>query len=346
MHSLRTPSRRWLATVPVVVSLAAACGSDTPVLPALSTAVHDSAWTAWKKSRATFVITPGRPLSYSGLHWLKSGANTIGADTRNTVVLPGRAVPKTVGTLVREGPNVRFEPAIGAIVTIDSQPAMAGHLRADVDSGGASRVEVGSAGFRIMRRVDSVGVRTWDGDRATPEAAAKTIAPLAYYPLDASWRIAGTLLRLSKPDTLAVPTSAGIPEVHIVVGQVNATVGGKPVSLIAFTGTGPTDLYFTFSDETSGDETYGFRFLHSALDTLTNVVALDFNFAYNPDCAFSGFTTCPLPPSENRIPVRIPAGEKIVQHVDGDSAHVARANALSAKVKAGVPTGTKASVRP
>lgn len=349
MHSSRTLRRRWIATLPVVVvavAVVAACSGDAPKLPELSTDSHTLAWTAWKTSRATWLITPGRPLSYSGLHWLRQGANTIGGDSSNAVRLPGRNVPKTLGALIREGPNVRFEPAAGVAATIDSQPAVAGHLRADVDSGGASRVEVGSAGFRIMRRVDSVGVRTWDADRSTADAAAKTILPLTYYPLDPSWRVAGTLMRLSKPDTLAVPTSAGIPEVHIVVGQVKATVGGKPVRLIAFTGNGPTDLYFTFSDETSGDETYGFRFLHAAVDTLTNVVALDFNFAYNPDCAFSGFTTCPLPPTENRIPVRIPAGEKIVQHVDGDTTHVARANALTAKVKAGVPAGAKASVKP
>lgn len=341
MPSSRISRHRWVAALPVVLAAAAACGVDKPTLSPITDTAHDSAWTAWKGTRAKFVITPGRPLSYTGIRWLKPGPNTIGSDTTSDVRLPGRDVPALLGTLTREGANVRFDPAPGVAVTIDSQPAVAGHLRADVDSGGASRVETGSAGFRVLRRVDSVGVRTWDADRVTPDAAAKAIAPLAYYPRDLAWRIPGKLVKLAKPDTQAVPTSSGIPEVHVIVGRVTATIAGSPVSLTAFTGTGPTDLYFTFSDETSGEETYGFRFLHAALDTTSNVVTLDFNFAYNPDCAFSGFTTCPLPPTENRIPVKIPAGEKIVQHIDGDSSHVTRAKALTAKVKAGVPAGMK-----
>jgi uncharacterized protein (DUF1684 family) len=88
------------------------------------------------------------------------------------------------------------------------------------------------------------------------------------------------------------------------------------VSLTAFAGSKPNDLFLSFSDETSGEETYGFRFLHAALDTVTKVVSLDFNYAYNPECAFSKFTTCPLPPEGNRIPVRIPAGEKVVKHLN------------------------------
>ena len=37
---------------------------------------------------------------------------------------------------------------------------------------------------------------------------------------------------------------------------------------------------------------------------------LDLNRAYNPPCAFSQFTTCPLPPRQNILKVRIEAGEK------------------------------------
>ncbi|MGH8193295.1 MAG: DUF1684 domain-containing protein, partial [Woeseiaceae bacterium] len=37
---------------------------------------------------------------------------------------------------------------------------------------------------------------------------------------------------------------------------------------------------------------------------------IDFNKAYNPPCVFSNFATCPLPPAQNRLPLRITAGEK------------------------------------
>ena len=78
--------------------------------------------------------------------------------------------------------------------------------------------------------------------------------------------------------------------------------------------TAPKRLWFIFRDGTSGKETYETaRFLYSDLrDDGTTV--LDFNQAYNPPCAFNPFTTCPLPLSENRLKVRIPAGEKAYAH--------------------------------
>jgi len=301
--------------LPLGIAMAAACIGE-PRLPPISAADHAAEWQKWRDARAKFLVTPGRPQSYTGLTWIHDGAVTIGGDSSNAVVLKGSNVPAHLGTLTRSGRRVRFEPLPGVAVTIDSLPAVAGWLRTDGDSGGASRVNVGSAGFRILRRVDSIGVRMWDADLASPEAIAKSLAPLEYFPLQPEWRLPGRFTRAARPETLAVPTVTGVREEYIYVGRVKARVGGTRVDLTAFATSKKNDLYFSFSDETGGEETYGFRFLHAALDTLTNIVTLDFNQAYNPDCAFSKFTTCPLPPDGNRIGVRIPAGEKVARHLD------------------------------
>src|SRR5206468_12716298 len=64
------------------------------------------------------------------------------------------------------------------------------------------------------------------------------------------------------------------------------------------------------SDLTAGKETYpAGRFLYSAMPRDGEVV-LDFNKAYSPPCAFTDYATCPLPPPQNRLPVRVEAGEK------------------------------------
>ena len=68
-------------------------------------------------------------------------------------------------------------------------------------------------------------------------------------------------------------------------------------------------LWFIFRDLTSGSETYpAARFLYADAPQ-DGWTVLDFNMAYNPPCAFNPHTTCPLPPRENRLPVRIEAGE-------------------------------------
>jgi uncharacterized protein (DUF1684 family) len=71
----------------------------------------------------------------------------------------------------------------------------------------------------------------------------------------------------------------------------------------------PNELFFIFRDPTAGKETYASgRFLDAELGK-DGAVVLDFNKAYNPPCAFTPYATCPLPPKENRLAVRIEAGE-------------------------------------
>jgi len=330
-----------------VTTVLGACSAE-PKLASISAESHAASWQEWKGKRTAFLSTPGRPMSYTSLTWLHEGPTTVGSDPASGIRLIGRDVPPTIGTLVRTGHEVRFEPAKRAAVTIDSVPATAVVLRTD-NTPKPSVVSVGTAGFRIMERVDSLGVRTWDADRVTPDMIAKQIGPLEYFAIDSAWRIPGILSRLAKPDTVAVPTSSGVAEVHIILGVVRTKIAGKEYALTAYAGNSPTDLFFTFSDETSGEETYGFRFLHAAIDTTarlsdstTRLVALDFNFAYNPDCAFSAFTTCPLPPDENRIGVRIPVGERAVKYLN-DSSATERAQRMREKVGTATPTATPAA---
>lgn len=306
-------ARRWVPLVfvlPLAAAILAGCDGDVAV-PPISEADYQTAYDKFLQTRSAVLVTAGKPNSFTGLRWLKQGVTTIGSDTTNTVVLVGRDVPARVGTLTRSGFTVRFDPAPGVKALIDSVPAVGRDLATDVGPAPASRVDIGTAGFRIVKRVDSIGVRMWDADRATMNG----LEPLAYFPRDPAWRIGGKFTKRAKPDTLAVATSSGVAEEHIDVGTVAAKVDGKLYELTAYAGNGPTDLFITFSDATSGEETYGFRFLHAALDTVTNVAVVDFNLSYNPDCAFSAYTTCPLPPSNNRMKARITAGEKIARHI-------------------------------
>ena len=74
------------------------------------------------------------------------------------------------------------------------------------------------------------------------------------------------------------------------------------------------ELFFIFRDQTAGKETYGSgRFLYTALPR-DGKVELDFNKAENPPCAFTPYATCPLPPKQNVLPIRIEAGELAPAH--------------------------------
>ena len=298
-----------LAAVVIVVGVSAIAFRTARDRTGYSTARRDTAeyraeWEAWTNKRTKALLTPGRPLSYTALAWLHPGRNTIGASAKSDVHLVGRDVPPTVGTLIRRGDEIRFEPAVGVAVTIDSVPATPMILRTDADSL-PSQVRVGSAGFRIAKRVDSIGVRAWDAEHP----ALRSFKGLSRFPLDQRWRVAGRFTPLRVRRKFASPTESGVAEEYTIVGSVDATVDGTPYTLTAYDG-GKNQLFITFADASSGEETYGFRFVRANVDSATNSVVLDFNFAYNPDCAFSRFTTCPLPPPENRIRTKVLAGER------------------------------------
>lgn len=97
-------------------------------------------------------------------------------------------------------------------------------------------------------------------------------------------------------------------------GKLQFTLKGKPYSLDVVADEGDDELFVIMKDGTSGKETYAasrFLVVKAPKDLHKSaIVEVDFNKAYNPPCAFSDFTTCPLPPSQNQLAVRIEAGEK------------------------------------
>ena len=110
-------------------------------------------------------------------------------------------------------------------------------------------------------------------------------------------------------------------------GSVALAVAGKELRMTAIDY--DDQLWFVFRDLTSGDETYpAARFLYAEPPGPDGWTTVDFNRAYNPPCAFNPHTTCPLPPPENRLPVRIEAGELNYagKEPSGDSALEATAN--------------------
>ena len=73
-------------------------------------------------------------------------------------------------------------------------------------------------------------------------------------------------------------------------------------------------LFLPFTDLTSGDGSYGGgRFLDTTIPKGDTIV-LDFNKAYNPYCAYNSAYSCPIPPKENDLLVRVEAGVKAFEH--------------------------------
>jgi uncharacterized protein (DUF1684 family) len=140
------------------------------------------------------------------------------------------------------------------------------------------------------------------------------LLPLAYFPVDPAYNVPAELKPSPESPTLMMPTSTGTLEAMRRVGQLEFTLHGKPLKLTAFvaaTAPNADRLFLPFSDLTSGTETYPAGRYLDLTRSPTGLYEVDFNYAYNPFCYFNVTYVCPIPPPENRLDVRIEAGEKI-----------------------------------
>ena len=102
----------------------------------------------------------------------------------------------------------------------------------------------------------------------------------------------------------------GMVEAMANPGRLSFEKDGKTYTLEAVD-EGDGQLFLIIADRTSGHDTYAAsRFLYAAPAGEDGTTVLDFNRAYNPPCAFTAFSTCPMPPPENRLDLAVTAGEK------------------------------------
>jgi uncharacterized protein len=162
--------------------------------------------------------------------------------------------------------------------------------------------------------------RQFRTDPETPLRAADvpTFRGLEYWPPDPSYRLAGPIRRDARPRRFTILSTTGKPRPCETYGSVAFDLGGKRCTLEIYrlldTGAAPgvLGLFLPFTDLTTGRETYpAGRYVDLAGPDLGPYV-LDFNRAYNPSCAYGAPEryACPVTPAENRLPVRIEAGER------------------------------------
>jgi len=270
-------------------------------------AAADAEWVkqveAWRAKHEADYTRDYVPLA--GLGFLKDGVNTAGSGTSSQVVLP-RRLPASVGRFVNQGGRVTFEPTAGASVTLNGKSVEKPiALRSDGDSDGPDRLGIGDVSFWVHTSGDRVAIRIHDPQ----STVAKAFAGYRWFPIDEKYRVVGRFIKDAAPREVKIPTLVGDYDLYRTEGVVEFTLLGQTVRMRPMT-TRPGRLYFIFRDGTSGKETYeAARFLYSDLSA-DGTTVLDFNQAYNPPCSFNPYTTCPIPPAENRPTVRILAGER------------------------------------
>ena len=149
-----------------------------------------------------------------------------------------------------------------------------------------------------------------------PAADREAFTGLPYYPVDPIFRFEARVLEPyagDEPSNFQIPTSDGKLRAAHRAGILAFELGGEGHALTAYTfdGGDEASLFVPFLDPGSGTETYGAgRYLDLEPED-DGTYTLDFNLAYHPSCVYDMRFSCPLTPRENRLPIRIQAGERL-----------------------------------
>ena len=240
-------------------------------------------------------------LTVSGLFWLKEGMNRAGANQSNEIVLPRG--PADLGAFEVHDAKTTFRAAPGVVVKLNGQLAGAViPLKSDAE-GKPDRIQFDAFTMFVIHRGERDGIRLKD----TESESRKDFTGLHWFPVKENYRVVAKFVPYQPPKILTIPNILGETEQDTSPGYVLFTLNGQSLQLDPVVE--DDQLFFIFRDLTSGKGTYpAGRFLYTDLPE-NGEVLMDFNQAQNPPCAFTAYATCPLPPKQNRLPVRIEAGE-------------------------------------
>lgn len=262
----------------------------------------------WRAKRVENLKKDNGWLNLAGLYWLKQGENTFGTNPGNDIVFPKGKGPGTIGNFILSDSTITIKVAPGVEVKTNGKPVKEMVLKDDA-SGDPTVLELGFLRWFVIQRGDRFGIRL----RNLDADLVKEFKGTEVYPIDEDWKFNATFVKYDPPKTLSIPTIVGTVEEDPCPGALLFDKDGKSYKLDAIK---EGDSFFIiFADETSGEETYGAgRFLYTSLPDSAGRVILDFNKAYNPPCAFTPYATCPLPPKQNYLKMKITAGEKKYGH--------------------------------
>jgi len=242
-------------------------------------------------------------LKLAGLFWLKPGANSFGSNPQNDIVLPAPA-PDKAGIFFLEGNQVRVEAARNSELTCKGEKVSKKVLQADMDDD-PDFLQLSDLTLLVIKRGEKLLIRVWDQDYHSHQQ----FEGLKHYDYNPQFRIEARFVAYAKPKVLKIDDVIDIIHEIPHQGAVLFRLGGRDHQLEAMLG--DDYMFLNFRDLTNGETTYpGGRFLVADLPKMGKVT-VDFNDAYNPPCAYTDFATCPLPPLQNRLPLRIEAGEKL-----------------------------------
>ena len=260
----------------------------------------------WDQKRIERLKAEDGWLNLVGRTWLKPGENKFGSAKDNDVVIESNKVPDYMGVFIFQDSTVTMRVNDGVEVLFNGTPVkemlMIGDTKKEM-----TVFQYGSIKWNLIVRNELYGIRFRDLE----SEIVKNFEGIERFPVDEGWRISADFEAYNPPKKISVPNILGQVDEELSPGAVVFTKDNQTYRIETIDA--GDRLWLIFADGTSGEETYGGgRFLYTAskADSAGKII-VDFNKAYNPPCVITKFATCPLPPKENYIKLRVTAGEKM-----------------------------------
>jgi uncharacterized protein len=286
--------------------------------PACQAVPQEAEWrkanAEWRETYQKDLLKPDGWLSLAGLEWLEAGDNTVGASSDNRIRLG--TGPAHLMVLHLEAEAVTLQPPPGGFskdLMVNGEPAKVQPLTAEGNKDKLSpHITIGTLNVYVIRREKRFALRIKDSQ----SAGITGFHGLKWFVADPSYRVTAKWIPYLPAKKLMLTTLVGTSYEQPVPGAAEFVLKGK-IYRIEPVVEDPVvpKLFFILRDTTSKSSTYGAcRFLYTGFPTngveKPGELVLDFNRLENPPCAYTPYSTCPLPPPGNRLPIALPVGEK------------------------------------
>jgi uncharacterized protein (DUF1684 family) len=257
----------------------------------------------WKIKRTAELTGEDGWLNLAGLFWMEARSPYL-EEVNSTLGFAEKAGSATLGKFEIGQDSVWF---VGTNLLTQEKNSLSEPNRTLVFP-----TEYGSGGvyyknwkWTIIQRGGNYALRLRDLSHSN----LQEFTPTPTFDYNSTFRFPAKLIPLFN-QTMDIPNVLGQVISWKVIGVLQFEYEGKGFELLVLDELGK--LFVLFSDETSAQQTYPTgRYLYVNPPDIKGMTLLDFNYAYNPPCAYTEFATCPIPPKSNRLPFAVHAGEKV-----------------------------------
>ena len=260
----------------------------------------------WRVERLGQLQAPYAWPSVIGLHTMKSDTTSFGSTADNDLIVKGNA-PAVMGMIRYEDDQYYLKmPEAKDATVAETQVQSEITLLTDKQENGPTMVSWESYQWHLIERGEQAYLRMKD----TLSEYRSNLTSIPNYPINSKWNVPAQFTTSDSSDRIVYDNILDMTFNHAFAGYLNFEIDGQDYQLKAMDY--DADSYFVIiSDLTTGFETYdGGRYVYPKKADTNGQTYIDFNQAMNPPCVFTPYATCPLPPADNHIDLKVEAGEQ------------------------------------